>query len=252
MNNHTVNIIEVSNLSFAYTNQLILKNINVVVHKGDYLGIIGPNGGGKTTFIRAILGLITPQHGSIRLFGQDIHQFKGWAKIGYVPQKLMNFDTRFPVTAQEVVAMGRFASKGLLRRLDAKDKQKVTDALEQTGMTANRNRLIGDLSSGQQQRIFIARALAAEPEIIVLDEPTVGVDVEAQEQFYTLLRKLNQQLELTLIVVSHDIDAIAQEVTEIACINQSLVYHGFPDEFTAGNYLAKLYGHDVKFIVHGH
>lgn len=249
---HTKNIIEIKNVSFAYGQTLALKNISLTIHPGDYLGIVGPNGSGKTTLLKVMLGLLKPSSGHVKLFGSDYFNFKEWGKIGYVPQKAINFDALFPATVQEVVEMGRYAKKGLLKSLGPKDKDIIKRSLEQVDMQDYRNRLIGDLSSGQQQRVFIARALAGEPEVIFLDEPTVGVDVKTQEQFYALLRKLNTDLGLTLVMISHDIDVIAAEATELACINQTLVYHGEPAEFIKGDYLQKLYGHDLRLILHDH
>ncbi len=249
---HNKNIIEIKNVSFGYTDEPVLKNISLNIHQGDYLGIIGPNGGGKTTLLKIILGLLQPQSGTIKIFGQDSNNFKDRFKFGYVPQKAINFDTKFPATVEEVVAMGRYAKRGLLRRLTPEDKRQVRKALQEVDMLEHKNRLIGDLSGGQQQRVFIARALASQPEIIFLDEPTAGVDNKTQEQFYALLKKLNETLNLTLILVSHDIDVIAHEVTEIAFVNQTLIYHGTPEKMLSGDYLQKLYGKNIKFILHDH
>lgn len=249
---HSKNIIEVHDVSYAYGDEHVLKNITLVIHQGDYVGVIGPNGSGKTTLLKIMLGLITPTSGTVKLFGAPINQFKNWSKIGYVPQKAINFDLLFPATVYEVAAMGRYGKKGLGRWLNHADKTIIEWALMQVNMWDFRNRLIGELSSGQQQRVFIARALAGEPEVIFLDEPTVGIDVKTQEQFYALLKRLNQGLGLTLVLVSHDIDVIANEVTELACINQTLVYHGASKEFVKGDYLQKLYGHNIRFILHDH
>lgn len=249
---HTKNIIEVLDVSFAYGNEPVLKNITLTIHRGDYVGIIGPNGSGKTTLLKIMLGLLKPASGQIKLFGSDCLCFKEWSKLGYVPQKAINFDPLFPATVYEVVSMGRYGKKGLLCRLNKDDKAIIEKSLKQVEMFDYKDRLIGDLSSGQQQRVFIARALAGEPEVIFLDEPTVGVDVKTQEQFYALLKQLNQEFGLTLVLISHDIDVIANEVTELACINQTLVYHGEPKEFIKGDYLQKLYGNNIRQILHDH
>lgn len=249
---HTKNIIEVENISFGYTSEMVLKDITLNIHQGDYLGMIGPNGGGKTTLLKIMLGLLKPKTGTIKLFGVDIKKFKDWSKIGYVPQKAINFDVKFPATVEEVVTMGRYGKRGLLHWVNKEDKEKVNQALEQVEMLDFKDKLIGDLSGGQQQRVFIARALAGEPQVIFLDEPTVGIDAKTQEQFYELLKKLNKTLDLTLVLVSHDIDVVAHEVTEVACINQNLVCHTSPHTFFQGDNLEKLYGKDLKHIVHGH
>ena len=245
---HTKNIIEIDGVSFAYNEDLILENVSLNIHKGDYLGVIGPNGGGKTTLIKVMLGLLKPSQGVVKMFGEDIHTFKDWSRVGYVPQKVINFDVNFPATVYEVVAMGRFGKKGLFRNLGKEDKKIISDSLKQVEMYEYKDRIIGDLSGGQQQRVFIARALAGQPEVIFLDEPMAGVDVHSQDQFYQLLKKLNHDLELTLVFISHDIEAVVNEVTEIAFVNRGLTYNNNPKKFIKGD-LEKLYG-DKKFIHH--
>lgn len=250
--NHEKNIIEISNLSFSYGDIDVLKDINLKIHEGDYISLVGPNGSGKTTLLEIMLGLLKPKTGSVSLFGSPINKFKDWSKIGYVAQKATNFDPLFPVTVREVVSMGRYAPIGLFRWLSKNDDEIVNHALDQVEMRQFSDRLIGDLSGGQQQRVFIARALAAQPQIIFLDEPTVGVDLKSQEDFYSILRKLNRDLGITLILISHDIDVISKEVTEIACLNQTLVYHGDPNKFIKGKYLENLYGGNASFVEHNH
>lgn len=250
---HTHNIIELHNISYSYNaSEKVLDNISFSLHKGDYLGIIGPNGGGKTTLLKIMLGLITPISGTIKLFGQEIKHFKSWDKIGYVPQKASHFDNNFPATVWEVVAMGRYAKRGLFNLPTATDTKKVEKALEQVDMLEYKNRQIGDLSGGQQQRVFIARALATEPEVIFLDEPTAGVDATNQEKFYELLRKLNKELSLTLILVSHELDVVVKEATEVACINCKLVCYCTPKELAQNGGLEQIYGKDLKYILHAH
>lgn len=238
---HTKNIIELHNVSFSYAREEVIKDITLNIHKGDYVGIIGPNGGGKSTLLKLMLGLLTPQSGTVRLFGEDLKQFKEWAKIGYVPQKTY-IEMNFPVTVEELVAMGRYGKRGLFRFPNKEDKGKVEQALKQVDMLEYKNRQISDLSGGQQQRIFIARALAIEPEIIFLDEPTAGIDMKTQKQFYNLLRKLNTELDLTLILISHELDVVAHEATELAYINRTLEYYGDPQRFLKGDYFHELIG----------
>lgn len=244
-------IIEVKGISFAYGTNSVLKDVSLEIHRGDYLGIIGPNGGGKTTLVRLILGLLEPDEGMIRLFGNELRKFHDWYKIGYVSQKATNIDPKFPATAGEIVAMGRFSRAGLLRRTGQEDRKIISQALEQAGLTELKNKLIGDLSGGQQQRVVIARALAQQPEIIFLDEPTSGVDPASQEQFYSLLKKLNREMGITLVMISHDVDVVSEEVGEVACINQSLVYHGLARKLTKPK-LEKLYHKGMKIITHRH
>lgn len=228
---HSKNIIELRGVSFGYTDELVLENIDLAIHQGDYLGVVGPNGGGKTTMLKIMLGLLKPASGEVLLFNQPIGEFKDWWRIGYVPQKAVNFDARFPATVEEIVLMGRSGKRGLARWMTKEDTAKAVAALEQVGMREHSGRMIGDLSGGQQQRVFIARALAGEPEVIFLDEPTAGVDAASQKKFYELLQKLNSELDLTLVLVSHDLGVIASHATELAHVNRTLTYHGDPEEF---------------------
>lgn len=246
------NIIEAKGISFSYNSDLVLKDINLNINEGDYLGLIGPNGGGKTTLIKILVGLLQPAAGEVKLFGVPMRQFKDWWKIGYVAQKATNFDPLFPVTVREVVEMGRCGKRGLGTSLNKEDRKLVEKAIGSVDLAEFGDRLIGDLSGGQQQRVFIARALASRPSVIFLDEPTVGIDLQTQEDFYSLLKKLNREMGLTLVLVSHDIDVIANEANSIACINQTLIYHGEPEEFVKGEYFEKLYGKNIRQILHGH
>lgn len=228
---HTKSIIEVSNISFSYNDQVVLKDANLSIHKGDYLGVVGSNGSGKTTLLRIILGLLSPKSGTIKLFGEDISEFKNWSKVGYVPQKVINFDNNFPVTVLEVVSMGRYGKRGLFHKITEEDEQKVIEALRNVDMLDYINRPIGDLSGGQQQRVFIARALAGDPLVLFLDEPTVGVEKDVKEKFYQLLHDLNEKLNLTIVIVTHDIESMANEAMHVACIkDNTLVFHESIDD----------------------
>jgi zinc transport system ATP-binding protein len=230
---HHENCIEVKNVSFSYGATEVLKDINLVVHRGDYLALVGGNGSGKTTLLKIILGLLSPASGSVRLFGKDVKDFKEWSKIGYVPQKVTSFDANFPATAREVALMGRYGRRGLFHSTTMADREKSEQALKQVGMWEYRDRLIGDLSGGQQQRVFIARALATEPEVIFLDEPTVGVEQSVRGDFYALLRRLNEEFHLTVVLVTHDIETIAHEAMHIACIDRTIFFHDSADKYFA-------------------
>lgn len=234
-------VIEFDKVSFTYIKEEVIKNVSLSIHKGDYIGIVGPNGGGKSTIIKLMLGIITPDKGQIKLYGKDIKQFKDKYRIGYVPQRTY-IDLKFPATVEEVVSMGRYGKLGLFHFPRKEDKEKVREALEHVDMLKYKDRLIGDLSGGQEQRVIIARAIASEPDIIFLDEPTVGVDIKTQKQFYALLRKLNRNLKLTLILASHEIDVVAHESTELGYINRTLEYFGEPTEFLKGAYFHELIG----------
>lgn len=228
---HTKNIIELKDISFSYGQGDVLSDINLEIHQGDYYGMVGPNGAGKTTLLKIILGLLKPTRGAVKLFDTYINDFKDWWKIGYVPQKASNFDANFPATVYEVVLMGRYARRGLFHRTTKEDHEIAEESLKQVDMLDFKDRLIGDLSGGQQQRVFIARALAGRPEVIFLDEPTASIDRHIQTEFYALLKKLNQELGLTLVLITHDIEMISNEAMHIACVDRTLTCHSTPEDF---------------------
>jgi zinc transport system ATP-binding protein len=243
--------VEIERVSVRYGEVSVLEGIDLTVEPGDFLGIIGPNGSGKTTLLRIMLGLLAPTSGQVRLFGHPPASLKQWGRLGYVPQKAI-FDPALPVTVGEVVASGLVATLGLLRRVGASERRRVADVLVQVGMTAHAAARVGSLSVGQQQRVLIARALVSDPELLILDEPTGGVDPEAQTSFYALLHHLNREREVTLILVSHDIGVVAKEVTRLACLNRRLIFHGRPGDFLSDAALAALYGPAVRVVSHEH
>ncbi|MCC6502671.1 MAG: metal ABC transporter ATP-binding protein [Deltaproteobacteria bacterium] len=243
--------IEVRDVSFGYAGNPILQDITFDVREGEYLGIIGPNGGGKTTLFKVILGLLVPQKGEVRIYGEPLESFRKKHVIGYVPQRSLS-DYYFPATVEEVVRSGRTARLGLLKRFAREDAGAIERVMEVTDVATLRKRLIGQLSGGERQRVFIARALASDPKILILDEPDVGVDVSAQEKFYSFLENLNTGSGLTILLISHDIDVVAHQARSILCLNRRLVCHGPPKDFITEDYMQKLYGKKVRFILHGH
>lgn len=244
-------IIDLHGINFSYDGREVLQNVDLHVRAGQFLGIVGPNGGGKTTLLKVMLGLIEPDRGEVRLFGLPIAEFRERHRIGYVPQKAVQFDPRFPATVYEVACMGRFPRLGLFHRMRREDHARVAEALNVVGMLDKRHERIGHLSGGQQQRVFIARALAGVPDILVLDEPTTGVDVQAQEKFYALLKQLNREMNLTLVLVSHDIGMVSNYVTQLVCINKEIHYHGEAERFGESE-IAKAYGVDMHVVTHHH
>lgn len=228
---HTHSIIDVSHVSFSYDTHEVLRDITLSIHKGDYLALVGGNGSGKTTLVKIILGLLTPSVGSVMLFGEHSSKAVDRSRIGYVPQKATSFDNSFPATVFEVVMMGRYGKRGLFHRMKSQDYTRAEQALEQVNMLAFRTQLIGDLSGGQQQRVFIARALAGDPEILFLDEPTVGVEKDIKDEFYALLTQLNEEFNLTIVLITHDIETIATRAMHVACIDKTLYYHDSVDAY---------------------
>jgi len=247
-------IIRLEDVHFSYGQKEVLKNINLTIERGMFLGLVGPNGGGKTTLLKIILGLLTPQKGKVYLHEKPLATFKDWNRIGYVSQKANTFNKGFPATVFEVVAMGLTAKLGYFTFLRKKHKERILEAIRQVDMEAYAYENVGNLSGGQQQRVFIARALVSDPELLILDEPTVGIDYQNVERFYQLLHKLNEEQEITLLLVTHDTGAITTHATEIACLNKTLHFHGKSTEYESltEEQLSRIYGHPVQLIIHDH
>lgn len=236
--------IEVENVYFRYETTPILEEINFKVEEKDFVGIIGPNGGGKTTLIKILIGLLKPEKGTVKIFGEPISKQNKY--VGYVPQ-LFNFDDNFPINVSDVVLMGRLKPGSLLTKAKNKDQKIVEECLAKVDMLQYKNELIGNLSGGQKQRVLIARALSVQPKILILDEPTASVDSKAGRNFYELLRKLNE--DITIIMVSHDIGVISQYVKKIACLNKKLVFHNSKE--ISREMLEATYKCPVDLIAHG-
>ena len=244
-------VFEVKNLFYSAGNQSILEDISLTILPGDYCAIIGPNGGGKTTLIRILLGLEKPTRGSLKLFGQDLKQFKRWYKVGYVPQRSAQLDQNFPATVLEVVKMGRIAKQGLFQRYTKEDYAAIENAMIKMDVSTIQNKLIGELSGGQRQRVMIARALASKPEVLILDEPNTGVDVVSQQRFYKLLKELNREEKMTIIFITHDIGVIADDIGRLFTVNQTLLTCNDPKEAISCEDMSTLYGIDAH-LIHNH
>lgn len=224
-------IIEINNVSFRYERDVVLDHIDLSVPRGSFLGIVGPNGSGKSTLLKLILGLMKPDEGEILLFGEKQSKFKQWERIGFVSQKANSFNTGFPATVFEVVASGLTGKIGLFRFLRPKHRNEIIRAIEQVGMKEFMNRKIGELSGGQQQRVFIARAIVSRPDVLILDEPTVGVDARNVQSFYKILKSLQEELGITLLMVSHDIDVLLNEADHVAYLNKRVQFYGKVGEY---------------------
>lgn len=243
-------IIEVNHLNFGYNDRLILNDICFTLDRGDYVGIIGANGTGKSTLIKLILKIMEPSNGEIMILGQNIKTFKRWNKVGYVSQKANSFNSSFPATVEEVVAANLYSKIGLFRAPKKSHREKAYQALELVGMQDYGKRLIGNLSGGQQQRVFIARVLANDPEILFLDEPTVGIDARSEEAVYSLLGRLNQELGLTIVMVTHDISAITVHANKLLCLGENGMFMHDPKKGITAEFATELYGYSVN--LHNH
>lgn len=242
--------IRIEDVSVIVKGKEILKNINLVLREGNFLGIVGPNAGGKTTLIRTILGLNRPSTGTVRVFGKKPEALHEKESIfGYLPQH-MNIDPQFPASALDIVLMGRYREAGLFRWPGRADRKKAVACMAMLGVENLQHVQYHQLSGGQQQRISIARALAGEPKILILDEPSTGIDVVGQEDFYHLLKGIKKKMNLTILMVSHDIGAVTAYVDEISCLNISLYYHGNPLGALNDKVLTSLYGKNVDLLMH--
>ncbi|MFZ1654337.1 MAG: ABC transporter ATP-binding protein [Candidatus Moraniibacteriota bacterium] len=222
-------IVAVSHLSFQYRErQPILRDLSLEIRAGDYVGIIGPNGSGKSTLLKLLLGLIPLQRGSVMLFGEPVaSSFRAWSKIGYVPQTGFKGEQNFPAIVAEVIKAGMlsqslFPSQAERQRM----RRRVDEVADIVGIRHLLKRRIGELSGGEEQRAFIAQALVSDPELLILDEPTAGVDLATEESFYALLRDLNEKHHKTILLVSHDLEALAHNAKTALCLNKSIVYFG--------------------------
>jgi zinc transport system ATP-binding protein len=248
-----MSVVSVTNLSYTYQVSTsssalsVLNDISFSINKGDLLGVIGPNGAGKTTLFSCMLGLLKNYRGEIKIFGQDIRKNNSLVlqSIGYIPQQ-KSIEQGFPATVQEIVSLGLIGKKNL-------SKDKLAHALEMVDLSGQNHRRIGELSGGQQQRVLIAKALVHEPRLLILDEPTTGVDVKTQNKFYSLLKNLNQENKLSIIWASHDLNAVKKIASKVMCLNRNMFFHGETSEFFANDELIRMYSESsMQLHMHSH
>ncbi len=244
-------VIKLHQVSFAYSTLPVLQDISLQVEPGEFLGIVGPNGGGKSTLLKLILGLIAPHAGQVSVLGGSAHTQRH--RLGYVPQH-PGFERNFPISVREVVNLGRLGQHTTWwqalrpQRITQTDRAAVARTLAEVEATDLAERQIGSLSGGQLQRILLARALASEPAVLLLDEPTANIDQRLESDIFDLLQQLNQRM--TILVVSHDVGFISSYVTRVACINQTLVCH--QTDAIDGQVIQNLYGEQVRMVAHHH
>jgi zinc transport system ATP-binding protein len=240
-------LVSVRDVSFAFDAHPVLIEVSLDIQAGDFLALLGPNGSGKTTLLKIMLGLLKPQEGRVELLGQPLAQFRDWSRFGYVPQKATHIDPFFPATVREVVAMALPRSPAGRAR-----ERAVERALSLVDMSEQAERRIGSLSGGQQQRVFIARAIATRPRVLLLDEPTTGVDAENQERFYDMLSALNKKEGITIVQVTHDIGIVDRHISQVACLNRRLVYHGSHLEFCRSQAFRDMLADGHHLVAHRH
>lgn len=237
-------VISLNGVDFSYNGEPVLQNVNLTIHEREMIGIVGPNGGGKTTLLRLILGLLKPRRGQVLVFGQP--PAKSSHRLGYVPQHML-YDNRFPVSVLDVVLMG-LTGKSSLGPFARATVRKAEEALASVNLSDSRNSAFAELSGGQRQRVLIARALASSPDMLLFDEPTANVDTTAGEKLYEILDQLNERM--TILIVSHDIGFVNRHISSVVCVNQQVVVH--PTSALAGQNIIDLYGHDMALIRHDH
>lgn len=224
-------VINATNVSIFYGQTQVLKNITFSVEKGDFVGLVGPNGGGKTTLVKTILGLLPSYKGKIILLGQDIGKFNQWQKIGYLPQKHTEINPLFPANVGEVVSLGLLSVKKYPKKINRSDWQEIELILKKFEIANLKDKLIFELSGGQQQKVMLARALISKPEILILDEPSTALDPSSREQFFTYLKKLNKDAKTTIILITHDTGYIGKYANKILYIDHKLVFFGKIKDF---------------------
>src|SRR3989338_4715999 len=232
--------ISFDHISFSYGEEDILLDINFTIPDGDYVALVGPNGGGKSTLLKLLLGLAKPKEGCISVFGHSVEKAKEHLDIGYVPQRIVSSEVALPATVEEVVRSACVASHGFFSPLDEKEKARAEKAMEQLAILDLKKKQVNQLSGGQRQRVFIARALARNPKILILDEPTVGIDVQVKEKSFELLEKLNAE-GITIFIVSHDIDIMKERAKTIVGIHRRLICHMPSKDFDAHEFSHNLY-----------
>jgi zinc transport system ATP-binding protein len=245
-------LIEIRGLNVKYPNGVsALEDINLDICESDLIALIGPNGAGKSTLLKVILGLIKPSSGSIKLFGSaDLS--KNLKSVGYVPQTALVRDPNLPFTVYETVLMGRTSVAGLLHGLRKTDRQKVDEVLKLFGIYELKDRKIGQLSGGQSQRVFLAKAMVAEPKMLLLDEPTSGVDMASKQEFYSILERLNRERQIAVVLSSHDVGVVTKIANRVLCINRSQFFCGPNHEFEADKEIHRMYNHNVELMEHDH
>ncbi|NQT24846.1 metal ABC transporter ATP-binding protein [candidate division KSB1 bacterium] len=241
--------ISVQDVSVRYGENLVLDRIQFDVNPHEIVSIVGPNGSGKTTLIHTILGLIEPFHGTVRVFEKSPQSARSRGQIGFLPQAI-GTDLQFPVSAFDVVALAVSSHKRMFRPLSQNDRARVLEALQKVQMEKSAQLHFGSLSGGEKQRVLIARALAVHPKLLILDEPSTGLDIVAQESFYKLLQYLRDEEGLTILFVSHDIGAVSGVVDRIACLNRKIHFHGKPSDCIPSEALEAVFGKDVQFVYH--
>jgi zinc transport system ATP-binding protein len=239
-------VLGAEDVTVRYGATTALDGVSLRVENGEFVGLVGPNGSGKSTLVRTLLGLVEPDEGQTCCCGRPIHRFEDWSRVGYVPQDAVHVDPKFPASVLEVALLGRVAERGLVNRWTDEDREAAHAALERVGIGHLADRSIGTLSGGERQRAFLAKALASDPDLLLLDEPMAGVDAAAREDFYNLVDDLNHAEGLTILLVSHDLPAVRMCCHRLVALNQRVVFDGSPRDFEDEGGLSDAYDMHVS------
>jgi len=242
-------VVSVKELYFKYNSTEVLTNVSFQLHAGDYAGLVGPNGSGKSTLTKLILGLYAPYRGNVLLFGKKPSEFQDWFRVGYLPQRVTHFNPYFPATVREVVALGLLSRKGFPKKISKSDEIAIERALSLVDIVSIKDERIGTLSGGQQQRVLLAKALVNEPDLLVLDEPTTALDPEVRDRFFTMLKALNKERKVTVIIVTHDIGTIGQYASRLLYLDKRLIFYGGFDDFCVSHDMSDYFGEFAQHII---
>ena len=244
-----MSVVDFRKVTYIVSGKAVLDKISFSVSGGNFVGIVGQNGSGKTTLIKTLLGLLEQSSGEVKLFGEEPARFKDWKKIGYIPQKVITGENRFPLTVSEAVGLGLLSGMKSPKTIGAADRAKVKETLKALDITGIADKLVGALSGGQQQRVMLARALVNDPELLVLDEPTAALDVAAGEAFMKLIRELNEVRKVTVLLVTHDIANIGKYADKMLYIDNKMVFYGTFGDFCISPDAALYFGKYAQHII---
>lgn len=242
-------ILDVRNLSVRYGQTEAITDISFSIEKGDFIGLVGPNGGGKTSLVKAILGLIPVHSGTISLFGRAQKQFSDFSRIGYLPQKQTGINPLFPASVEEVIFLGLLSRKPWPKRITKEDTKTVAKIIDTLKITELKQKMLSELSGGQQQKVLLARSLVSEPELLILDEPSTALDPESRTQFFTLINDLNKTMHVTIILITHDTGYIGKYANNILYVDRRLVFYGKIEEFCPDREMSSCFEKSDKHVI---
>ncbi len=246
-------ILELKNVSVSYGQSEVLRDISFSVEQGDFIGFVGPNGAGKTTLIKAILGLLPISGGSVELFDSGLNKFSNWGKIGYLPQQAEFVNLLFPATVEEVILLGLLSQKTWPKRVTKADRFKVDEIAQQLQISDLKNKMLFELSGGQQQKVLLARALVSHPQLLIFDEPSTALDPDSREFFFNFIREMNKKNGIAIILITHDTGFIGHYAEKLLYVDKELVYYGKFSDFCKSEKMGKYFGaHHQHLICHQH